>query len=310
MARLADRENKLGHGDTIMIDDNSMNEGAVEAAPSDTGSQKAADYGQKISDYSGKVDAWVEKLLGIVGDHPWMDWLAKLNGWIVKFLPAGIALAGLLSIGTYLVTFIKMDAPISYVFKPFLVLIPTVFAMHLAPKALSLTRSFVEKGEVEAIRPEMLYIMKVVFGLGGLLLAIAGILTFEKDGFLAAIILIVLSVLMIICLQNPSMVKVKAGYPTNCVEEAITLILFPLRVVLAFFTPIIGIAVVGGIIYGIVCTFESGLEAATVFVATAVVPFLLPLIVYYIYLMVMFTIDFYRAIVSIPRKLDEINKKN
>lgn len=293
-----------------MIDNNSMNDGAVDAAPNNNGSQKVSDYGQKISDYSGKVDAWVEKLLGIVGDHPWMDWLKKLNELIVKFLPAGIALAGLLSIGTYLVTFIKMDAPISYLLKPFLVVIPTLFAMHLAPKALALTRSFVEKGEAEAIRPEMLYIMKVVFGLGGLLLAIASIFAFGKDGFLAAIILIVLSVLMVICLQNPSIVKVKAGYPTNCVEEVITLILFPLRVILALFTPIIGIAVVGGIIYGIVCMFESGLKAAIVLLGTAVVPFVLPLIVYYVYLMVMFTIDFYRAIVSIPRKLDEINKKN
>ena len=45
------------------------------------------------------------------------------------------------------------------------------------------------------------------------------------------------------------------------------------------------------------------------FGATAIIPFVVPLAVYLVYLVVVFTFDFYRAIVSIPRKLDELSKR-
>jgi hypothetical protein len=113
---------------------------------------------------------------------------------------------------------------------------------------------------------------------------------------------------MIICLQRPAIIGVKAGYPENCVEEMIALVLFPVRVLIAMLTLLVGMATVGGIIYGIVQCFNDGLIAACVFGATALIPFVIPLAGYFLYLVMVFSLDFYRAIVSIPRKMDELKK--
>lgn len=263
---------------------------------------------EKISEYSGKVDALVESALGIIGNRPWDSWLDTANKYISKFLPAAIALAGVLACLTGLITMIKNDAPFSMVVKQLFILVPVLFAMHLAPKALALTRSFIEKGEPAVIRPELMYIMKVICGIGGILLGVYLLLNFDKDLVSTAIAAMIFAVLMIICLERPGIVGVKPGYPANCVEEVIALVLFPVRVLIALLTLLIGMAAVGGIIYGIVQWFDNGLAAAMTFSTAAFVPFLVPLVVYFIYLVVVFTLDFYRAIVSIPRKLDELKK--
>jgi hypothetical protein len=277
----------------------------AETTASNDASKKVT---EKISEYSGKVDSLVEGALGIIGNRPWDSWLDTANKYISKFLPAAIALAGALACLTGLVTMIKADAPFSYVVKMLFILVPVLFAMHLAPKALALTRSFIEKGEPAVIRPELMYIMKVICGIGGILLGVYLLLDFDKDLVVPAIVAIIFAVLMIICLERPGIVGVKPGYPVNCVEEVIALVLFPVRVLIALLTLLIGMAAVGGLVYGIVLWLDDGLSAAIAFGATALVPFVVPLIVYFIYLVVVFTLDVYRAIVSIPRKLDELKK--
>ena len=281
-----------------------VGENAETTASNDT-SKKVT---EKISEYSGKVDALVEGALGIIGNRPWDSWLGTANKYISMFLPAVIALTGGLACLTGLITMIKADAPFSMVVKQLFVLVPVLFAMHLAPKALALTRSFIEKGEPAVIRPELMYIMKVIFGIVGILLGVYLLLNFDKDLVVIAIVALIFAVLMIICLERPGIVGVQPGYPVNCVEEAIALVLFPVRVLIALLTLLIGMAAIGGLVYGIVLWFDDGLSAAIAFGATALVPFVVPLIVYFIYLVVVFTLDFYRAIVSIPRKLDEMKK--
>ena len=288
-----------------MSDENAnVGEGA-ETTESNATSKKVT---EKISEYSGKVDALVERALGIIGNRPWDSWLGTANKYISKFLPAAIALAGVLACLTGLITMIKADAPFSWVVKQLFILVPVLFAMHLAPKALALTRSFIEKGEPAVIRPELMYIMKVVCGIGGILLGVCLLLNFDKDLVVSAIAAIIFAVLMIICLERPGIIGVQSGYPVNCVEEVIALVLFPVRVLIALLTLLIGMAVVGGLVYGIVLWFDNGLSAAIAFGTTALAPFVVPLVVYLIYLVVVFTLDFYKAIVSIPRKLDEMKK--
>ena len=279
-----------------------------ENAESTSSNDTSKKVTEKISEYSGKADALVEGALGIIGNRPWDSWLGTANKYISMFLPAVIALAGVLSCLTGLITMIKADARFSVVVKQLFILVPVLFAMHLAPKALALTRSFIEKGETAVIRPELMYIMKVIFGIGGILLGVYLLLNFDKDLVVMAIAALIFAVLMIICLERPGIVGVKPGYPVNCVEEVIALVLFPVRVLIALLTLLIGMAAVGGLVYGIVLWFDNGLSAALAFGATALVPFVVPLIVYFIYLVVVFTLDFYRAIVSIPRKLDEMKK--
>ena len=263
---------------------------------------------EKIGEYSGKVDGYVEKALGLVGNRPWDSWLKTANSLVTRFLPAAIAIAGVLAFATALIIAIKNDLPFSFVVKTLWILVPVVFSIHLAPKALALMRSFVEKNEAETIRPELMYIMKVAFGIGGLLLGAYLLLSFDSDLVVPAIVAVVFALLMVICLDRPGIVGVKAGYPGNCVEEVISIILFPIRVVITLLTPLVGVAAVGGIVYGVVLWFDNGLEAAIAFGVTALLPLILPLFIYFGYLMVVCTLDLYKAIVSIPRKLDELKK--
>ena len=263
---------------------------------------------EKITEYNGKVDACVESAIGLVGNRPWEDWLKVANAYITRFLPAAIAVAGVLAFVTTLVSLIRMDAPVSGVVKALWILVPTLFSIHLAPKALALMRSFVEKREAEAIRPELMYIMKVVCGIGGLLLGAYLLLCFDSDLVVPAIVAVVFALLMVICLGRPAIVGVKPGNPENCVEEIIALILFPVKVVIALMTPLIGLATVIGIGYGIVLWFDNGFGSALAFGFAAILPLVLPLVVYFTYLLAVCTLDLYRAIVSIPRKLDELKK--
>ena len=269
---------------------------------------------EKISLYSGKVDGFIERVLGVIGSHPWDAWLDVVNRYITRFMPAAIAITGALAFTMVLFTLIKADMPISSVGRAFFILIPVAFSMHLAPKALALTHSLIANSEAEVIRPELMHILKVLLGLGGLLLGAFWLLNFNSRLIVPAIIAIVLAVLMIICLERPGIVGIKAGYPINCVEEVIALVKFPVRVIVALITPLTGIIVVGGIVYGVVrcvqgAEYDYGMSAALTFAATALIPFLFPLIVYLGYLVFVFTLDLYKALVSIPRKLDELKTK-
>lgn len=270
--------------------------------------QPAESVEKKITTHLDKVDAFVGKITGLVGDHPWEKWLGVCNTYVGRFMPIAIALAGVLAFIIGLVTAIRYDAPISIVFATLAILVLTAFAMHLAPKALSLTRSFVEKGELEAMRPEYIYINKVLLGLGGLIVAVCLLLRFDGDLLMPALVLGFIALLSIIVYSNPGIVGVKAAYPQNSVEEVITILMFPIKVLLALLTPVIGLAVVGGIVYGIVSLFDSGMNAAIAFLVTALLPFLLPLAVYFIYLILTFGLELYRAFVSLPRRLEDIRK--
>ena len=263
---------------------------------------------KKIAAHLGKVDAFVEKVIGLVGDLPWEKWLGVCNAYVGRFMPLAIALAGVLAFAVAFITVIRVDSPVSLVFATLAILVLTAFSMHLAPKALALTRSFVEKGEQEVMRPEFIYINKVLLGLGGVIVAVCLILRFDR--FFSAIGLVVglVAILSIIVFSNPGIVGVKAGYPQNTVEEVITLLMFPIKVVLALLTPVIGLAVVGGVVYGLVTLFRDGIMAATVLLVTALLPFLLPLAMYFLYLVLTFGLELYRAFVSLPRRLEDIRK--
>ena len=135
------------------------------------------------------------------------------------------------------------------------------------------------------------------------------VLQFNGAAFVRALIAAAVAVLMIIICSNPSLIGVKPGYPTNAVEECLTILLVPVRFVLSLLSVLIGVGSVCGLVYGIVTVFTYGpLLASMVFGGTALVPLVLPLAVYCGYLLAMFVLDLYRAIVCIPRKLDDVRR--
>lgn len=285
-----------------------MSEESIKNEVPASATSGSASVEAKITQGLSKIDGIVEKVLGVVGDHPWERWLSVGNSFIGKYLPFAIVLSGVLAFVLGLVFVIRYDMPISTVLSCFAILLVTAFSMHLSPKALALSRSFIEKGEDEAMRPELIYINKVICGLGGLVAAIFMLLQFNSDAFILAIILAVISLLSIIIYSNPGIVGVKADYPHNSVEEIITILMFPLKALLALLTPILGIAVVAGFVGGIVKLFDNSLIASIVLLGTAIVPLLLPVVVYFAYLILMFLFDICRSLVSIPRRLEDIRK--
>ncbi len=282
---------------------------AAEPSKAESVAASAANVVAQIDSYTKKADEIVEKALGIVANHPWEDWLKTANEKIALFLPGIIAVMGVLGTIIGLVTSIKMDLPFSMVIGNLGYLVLAIFSMHLAPRAMSLPRSFVDKKEADAVRPELLYILKVLLGLGGFVLAIVSLLTFTAEGLVSAIVLLFFAVLFTIVFANPAMIGVKAGYPSNNAEETITLILLPIKILFVLLTPIIAIGTVAALVIGICKLFSSGLEASLMLVGGAALPLVLPLAVYVIYLISMFWLELFRAIVSLPRKLEGIADK-
>ncbi len=270
---------------------------------------KAVEAGMaKVDECTKKVDTIVEKILGIVADHPWEDWLKTANKMIDRYLPAVIAVAGILATVVGFVTAIKYDLPFSAVVGNLFILVVAVFSMHLAPKALALPRSFVDKKEAETLRPELLYILKVGLGLGGFVGAVVALLGFSVEGLVLAVVLLVIAALFAIVFSCPSLIGIKAGYPANTAEESITLMLLPVKIVLVLLTPIVALASVAALLIGICKIFSNGLEAAMTLTASAVLPLALPLIVYFSYLLLVFWLEMCRVFVSMPRKIDELKE--
>lgn len=280
-------------------------------APADESAEsasKADEIAGKVAGCAGKVDAAVGKCLGLVENHPWEDWLAAANGFIGKFLPLVIGVSGVLAFAVGLVTAIRYDQPFSFVLGNVGILVAALFSMHLAPKAMALPRSFIEKAEPDAVRPELLYIAKTLLGLGGLVVSVWLLLQFDGGALVAAIVLAVASFLVLVVLSHPGLIGLKADYPMNVVEESITLLLFPLKLVLSLLTLVVGITTLVLLVVGVVNVFSNGGEAFADFSAAALAPVVVPLCAYAAYLATVFVLDLYRAVVSLPRKLDELRK--
>jgi hypothetical protein len=272
-------------------------------------SASAADVVAKIDCYTKMADDLVEKALGFVGNHPWEEWLKIANDKIALFLPGVILVMGAIATLVGLISTIKMDAPFSMVVANFGYVILALFSMHLAPRALALSRSFVVKKEADVLRPEFLYILKVLLGVGGLVLAVSSFLTFSAEGIKTAVVLLVFAVLFTVVFARPSVIGVKAGYPSNTAEESITIMLLPVKIVLVLLAPIVAVCTVSMLGYGIYMIFKSGLIASTLLGGGAVVPLVLPLSVYIGYLVFMFWLEICRAIVSLPRRIEGLVDK-
>ena len=276
--------------------------------PTDGPGTTTENVADKVAGCTGKIDAAIGKCLGLVENHPWEDWLAAANGFIGKFLPLVIGVSGVLAFAVGLVTAIRYDARFSFVLANAGLLVAALFSMHLAPKAMSLPRSFIEKAEAEAARPELLYIAKIVFGVGGLVLAVGLLLEFTSDAVGGALAMAAVALLAIVVFSHPGLVGLKADYPTNAVEESITILLFPLKLVLSLLTLVVGVVSVVFLVRGVVDVFSSGQQAVSDFTVSALAPAVVPVCAYAAYLTLVFVLDLYRAVVSLPRKVDDLRK--
>lgn len=258
-----------------------------------------------------RIDAGLEKAMGLLDNHPWERWVAVANDFIGKWLPFVIAAAGVAGFLIGFISCIRYKAPFGTTVANLAFLALALLSMHLAPKALALPRAFLDKREPDPMRPELLYIFKALHFFGALIWGISLILMFDSDLFWAALIVLVSGALLTIVFGNPGLIGVKAAHPQNAIEEVLCILLLPIKVVLSLLTLVIGLGTVGLFVYGIVELCRSnygGIETLPLFGMAIGAPVLIPLAVYLVYLLLMFTLDFYRAIVSVPRKLDDVRK--
>jgi hypothetical protein len=276
-------------------------------APAGAPQEPVAETDGVAGSFTGKIDGLFATVLGFVENHPWEQWLAVANRFLDKFLPVLVAVAGVLAFATGLVTAIRYDARFSDVLSNFGILFGALFTMHLAPKALALPRSFLENREPDAMRPELLYILKVLLGLGGFVVAIGLLLKFNQEELKAGAVVAVVAAILIVAFSHPEMVGAKKGYPGNVVEETIGIVLFPVKLVISLLTLVVGVVTVVLIVQGVVQLFDSGYRGVGTLSEAALAPLAIPLAAYVLYLGVVFVLDFYRAIVSLPRKFDALH---
>ena len=263
---------------------------------------------KSVEKYVNVVDRSIGKALGLVENHPWESWLTSVNALVVRVVPLFIAVAAVLGFLVGLILAIKYDMPISRVFSIMVILLVGLLAMHLSPKTIGLSSSLLSKREEDAVRPELLYILKVLLSFGGLCFGIYLLFQFSGITTVFALCAFLIAFLALVLLSHPAIIGTKADYPTNVVEEGCALVLIPLKIVLALLPLLLGIGCVVGLVMGVVKMFSNGAMALSVFVGTVLLPFFLPLIVYYCFLTLVGFIDFISGIASIPRKLDEVKK--
>ena len=168
----------------------------------------------------------------------------------------------------------------------------TILSAVLAPKTLKLARSTQDNNTIILIRPEYLYIIKV--------LLVILIVFFFFSGIGILLLPIALVLLCVFC--KPQLVGVKAGSPSNAVVELMALILLPYRVVMFMLSP-------STVIVAIIC-FVLGIyfNSLNLLGLAISIPFSLPLLAYSFYLFSVFLAEFFQAICCIPSKIDKVHE--
>lgn len=263
-----------------------------------------AGFEAKITGIFDKMNSCIDKALGFITNHPWAHWLKVGEKYVLRYLPFAVAFLGLLAILSTIVVACRADLGFGTVLKGLLGLVVlSAFVLYLLPKTSALVTSLLENREDEAVRPQLLGVMKTM----GLIIT-ASLLFNPASDLAFVLVVLVVSLVLVILATNPKIMGVKAEAPKNYAEEFITLCLLPYKVFVSLFTYVIAGLVIGGVVIGLTALFESefySVEAVATFAGTLVLTVVLPLIVYFIYLVVNFFAEIVRAIVSLPKKLDK-----
>ena len=293
-----------------MSEENTVPESQATSAENN-GKSSFRQFENKVDSIQAIIGGWFKKATGLVSDWPWKEWLEVANKFIARYLPFVIVLSVVLGVVFGLIVALVNNLPIGTVFKILLGGIAVgAFSMHLAPKAMEIPRSMVEKNEPEAVRPELMEVAKTGLGLGLFAYGIVCVFSFNSEEFVFGIVCMLIAALLAVVLGNPEAFGIKAGYPTNLTEELITIVLIPIKVVMALFSPITAIATLCVLFYGLIeliTNFKMG-GAPVYFLFAAAIPLFLPLAFYGLYLLYMFFVDIVRAIIAVPRKIDELKK--
>ena len=165
----------------------------------------------------------------------------------------------------------------------------------LAPKALRLARSTQDKNAVILIRPEYLYILKVI-------IVVLNVLAFLSPPYFLGLILLPVTVILLGILCKPQLIGIRAEYPGNAVVEITALILMYYRIVMFLLSPVI---VILSFLFLLGAMFAN---APGFYPVAMLLPVVAPVVAYFVYLFTVFLAEFVQAICCIPTKIDKVHE--
>lgn len=288
-----------------------MSEQLKQEEAVDTMSQCAADE-PKVVQAVSKVGLLVEKVMDLIGGHPWDKWLRTAFYYTKRFIPAVIALIGVVAIISMLVVAVraelKFGETIGALVYPLLL---TPLAILLTPWAIKLMQGFAEKSDDLDVRSELVYLMRGVFGFGGVIFSMCIFTQFESSIVDYGLIALAVGLASIIVFSCPSIIGIRVKKPANIVDEVCALIMLPVKAAVCLIVPLIAVFLVYGFYDGFMALCDSEFESPLgieAMIDAMTVPLITPLAVYVVYLLCASICLIYRAVAGVPQKLDDIRK--
>lgn len=234
---------------------------------------------------------WLEKI-------PFDRFIGTYNNFIEKTIPAVIILSGICYIVTSFIreeleggSFLLFELnPISLI----LVMAVMVIASSvIAPKSLRLARSLVSDRWRMAIRPEIIFLFKII------VITLNIVLMFVHVGFIAATPIFVL---ILLTLSHPDIIGLKVEMPKTAVEEVFALVLIVPSFLLAFLLPILWLGAFGCLLAALFAGMSE------LYIVAILAPALAPIVIYVIYILIMFFIDLFSLVTNLLNRVEDIRK--
>ena len=291
--------------------------GDVEGPGTDYGYQSPKSFGEMFDAFLSFLTKPFDFLFDFLERSNYEEQTKKVLGYMEKSTPIIIIISGIGFFIYLIVQMIKDGMPfgfgrgditsllrgdwVSYllgmnVFSITLTLLVLIITLAvLAPKALRLARSTQDKNAVILIRPEYLYILKVI-------IVVLNVLAFLSPPYFLGLILLPVTVILLGILCKPQLIGIRAEYPGNAVVEITALILLYYRIVMFLLSPVI---VILSFLFLLGAMFAN---TPGLYPVAMLLPVVAPVVAYFVYLFTVFLAEFVQAICSIPTKIDKVHE--
>ena len=291
--------------------------GDVEGPSSDYGYQPPRSFGEMFDAFLSFLTKPFDLLFDFFERSNYEEQTKKVLGYMEKSTPIIIIISGIGFFIYLIVQMIKDGMPLGFgrgditsllrgdwvsyllgmnVFSITLTLLVLIITLAvLAPKALRLARSTQDKNAVILIRPEYLYILKVI-------IVVLNVLAFLSPPYFLGLILLPVTVILLGILCKPQLIGIRAEYPGNAVVEITALILMYYRIVMFLLSPVI---VILSFLFLLGAMFAN---APGFYPVAMLLPVVAPVVAYFVYLFTVFLAEFVQAICCIPTKIDKVHE--
>ncbi len=260
--------------------------------------------------YIGFLNAFIDSALNIGRKADIGRFCTPAEEWASMLYSVVMYLIGVVFFLRSIIYAIKIES-MSMIWMGLGVLVGSVLFVYIGDKVMSVTRGLYSKTSSKFRSPAILDCIALVFvlqGIGGFVMGLKMGMGFT--GVLIGVCSLILSLLVAVAALYPSVLAIEVDGQSSAGEEFIGLLTFFMKSVL-FLLPFA--VFIGGIAMLWFLLFQLGIAAEYSMAMVAMIPVicgigLAPLAVYLVYLSYYFMLDVCRAILSIPEKLDKLNR--